>query len=992
MPVDITTARSHTEEAIKRLPLQFRKPNIEAFVRAICGPMDTLEQAFVDLITLRNIDDATGATLRLIAKLVGQPITDLDEETLRSLIRARTRANASDGLGEQVLIVTRLVLQDIVDSFSLRAVNYGGAAFGLRVEGGLVEWERARLLVESFLREMSGDGIRALLEFITYPAVTSTKDGGTEATFDSGAASVETIAGDGYLTFKPEGGVNSYRAIGLSIGNPGLTRDEIDYGIYFRNDGFGWSYLENGVQANSNILYAATDVFRIQRIGTVVTAWRNDVLIYTFAAPSTGPLLVDTSFFNLTAKIGDIRLYDAGKRKAITWQNVTNVSISPIDPPAYSKRFRFSDATVYEAAEARYPRSSNEVRAATGGYGIVWSVAWLMDALSGNLPAIFGSPTLTLSNANANMFPKYGCPGVLGYSDKSIEMIPGGANIFTGDTSLALSSTDDLAFIIPGEQLLAPLAARQLISKGDTAGGTNRWQLQITNVGTDKAFWAFTHTDGTTVSVNTTIPIGKPFILIPVLERATGKIRIGARSLDGTFESVSAEVTIPANAYGSTNNFILGANFGLDAADRLRLSAMYVAKGNGVATGMSANLTTILRNFCTWMNLPPYVVRAQATMTGKMVLEQLTPGAQGNGRTFELLVDQNSPHLDESNPSAVKYYFATGLGAAGAQNWQGIYDALTIVNGGSSIVRVRTQIANPATFLTPGDVGIATFAGGLTNTYVPDYGNGFEDSGDKYPASLAGLRSQLMAGSLIDVGSTTGITWYDCNETSGNLVPKFGSGPTLTAAGTPLFGIAGPRGGNDKMVAVDGNADQWTGGDVYNVSSTGELVIMLAGRFTKIPSVNEFIAVKGNAGNPARWTLFYSTAGDVILQLVSASGTVSATVNVNSAAILGRMCVLKAVIDRSTQKARICIRTLDGTEVISTEVTTFAETLTNVDAFTLMNRSAAAAALSFQLAGFGITTGTNVAFGTSANLSAITSRFAAAMNRYYGGHLAAVME
>jgi hypothetical protein len=93
---------------------------------------------------------------------------------------------------------------------------------------------------------------------------------------------------------------------------------------------------------------------------------------------------------------------------------------------------------------------------------------------------------------------------------------------------------------------------------------------------------------------------------IAVIDRSTGKARIGSVSLrDGTV-SVSAEATVAATSTLNTAAFRIG-----DRADGLGngpntttttvLSGVYAVTGSGVATGLSANLSTALSNFATYM-------------------------------------------------------------------------------------------------------------------------------------------------------------------------------------------------------------------------------------------------------------------------------------------------------------------------------------------------------------------------------------------------------
>ncbi len=177
-----------------------------------------------------------------------------------------------------------------------------------------------------------------------------TKTSGAGSTFDAGAATNERIAGDGFIEFVPA--MVGYRIIGLSADNPGVDRDEIDYGVYMRNDAFGASMMSNGVvEAHLNIAPAtlATDTFRIQRVGTAVTVWRNGELVHTFATPSVGSLLVDSSFFDVGCLFDSIRIYDATLKKRLspTWaaSNVT-VAVGAIATP---KRMTFASPTRMQA-------------------------------------------------------------------------------------------------------------------------------------------------------------------------------------------------------------------------------------------------------------------------------------------------------------------------------------------------------------------------------------------------------------------------------------------------------------------------------------------------------------------------------------------------------------------------------------------------------------------------------------------------------------------
>lgn len=166
-------AIDHTAAALRRLVTQFQKPNMKAMVRAFVAPLQDLEQAIVDCLTNRTIDDAIGEQLNVLGRIVGQEQVDVTDTTYRSLVRARIPANKSEGLGKDVLLVVRLVLTDYSGQeevvaagvMSLQIVDRLRAEFALIVNAIDLPQDLAALVVEQFLREITGTGIRGVLEY-----------------------------------------------------------------------------------------------------------------------------------------------------------------------------------------------------------------------------------------------------------------------------------------------------------------------------------------------------------------------------------------------------------------------------------------------------------------------------------------------------------------------------------------------------------------------------------------------------------------------------------------------------------------------------------------------------------------------------------------------------------------------------------------------------------------------------------------------------------
>ena len=158
-----------------------------------------------------------------------------------------------------------------------------------------------------------GDGVgevRGSLAEVTWTAevgVTATGNdlvkSAPEATWGAGAASVQSLGGDGYVEFTTAESTAAKMA-GLSNGNSDPTYQDIDFALYLGANGTV-AVREGGQPRGTFGAYAAGDLFRVQVLGGVVTYWRNDALLYTSAAAPVFPLLVDTSLRTPGATISD---------------------------------------------------------------------------------------------------------------------------------------------------------------------------------------------------------------------------------------------------------------------------------------------------------------------------------------------------------------------------------------------------------------------------------------------------------------------------------------------------------------------------------------------------------------------------------------------------------------------------------------------------------------------------------------------------------------
>jgi hypothetical protein len=144
--------------------------------------------------------------------------------------------------------------------------------------------------------------------------------------WDAGAASVETIAGDGYVEFTTAEATTA-KMVGLSVGDGGQGWQDIDFAIHLKETGRVGVY-EGGVLRGGNFTdYTAGDVLRIDVQGGVVSYAKNGTVFYTSAVAPGSPLGVDTSLKTPGATINDVQLVSTG----ITWQNLVGVSAAGND-------------------------------------------------------------------------------------------------------------------------------------------------------------------------------------------------------------------------------------------------------------------------------------------------------------------------------------------------------------------------------------------------------------------------------------------------------------------------------------------------------------------------------------------------------------------------------------------------------------------------------------------------------------------------------------
>jgi hypothetical protein len=101
---------NHAEEGVLKFAAPFwGKPRWAALFVAIARQIQELENVFWDILEKRMLDNATGAQLAVLGRLVGQLDPGLGEEVFRTLIRVRIRINRSNGGWNDLINVLQLL-------------------------------------------------------------------------------------------------------------------------------------------------------------------------------------------------------------------------------------------------------------------------------------------------------------------------------------------------------------------------------------------------------------------------------------------------------------------------------------------------------------------------------------------------------------------------------------------------------------------------------------------------------------------------------------------------------------------------------------------------------------------------------------------------------------------------------------------------------------------------------------------------------------------
>jgi hypothetical protein len=259
-------------------------------------------------------------------------------------------------------------------------------------------------------------------------------------------------------------------------------------------------------------------------------------------------------------------------------------------------------STLGFAYDFDYPQTAAQAAVAIGG---TWTsgAGYLFDAASGNPASIFGTPSsLTASSITySHLGARGGADLAIGF-DNAADYADGGSVFDPG--------TGDLLVVGVAKWTAIPASGVTVVSKGVDGAFSTGWAV----FGDQSYDYGLIARDSGSQSVYFTdsvgFCVGEPHVFIAVIDRSTGKMRFGTRGLLSGTTTTTSEVTSIGSVSGSPN-FRIGSSAWLGAPTTFQLSALYIVTGSGVATGLSANLSTALTSFAAYMKSQTGTMQAE---------------------------------------------------------------------------------------------------------------------------------------------------------------------------------------------------------------------------------------------------------------------------------------------------------------------------------------------------------------------------------------------
>lgn len=165
----ITKITDYAARALSLVVEQFkRKKTIDPIYVAVSKQVQEIEDAFWQITDARNIDTAEGDQLDIFGKIVGERRGGTSDIDYRLRIRAKIRANLSNGTLEDIYAVFRALLANATGTYTFQYEDAFPAGFVFRILGITIPPDLVYIFVR-FLKHSRGAAIAAWLGWQELP-------------------------------------------------------------------------------------------------------------------------------------------------------------------------------------------------------------------------------------------------------------------------------------------------------------------------------------------------------------------------------------------------------------------------------------------------------------------------------------------------------------------------------------------------------------------------------------------------------------------------------------------------------------------------------------------------------------------------------------------------------------------------------------------------------------------------------------------------------
>lgn len=308
----------------------------------------------------------------------------------------------------------------------------------------------------------------------------------------------------------------------------------------------------------------------------------------------TGPSAAGTIVANMSAAVES--LADAVNASwSVTRSTTTNtVTIAnSFWPCSVDATAATLDAIGFQYA-MNYPTTAAQMATALG-YGTWTSGAgYLCNEGTGDLASMFGTPATLTAVAS----PTYGSQGPRGGNDWAVGF-DSATDAFSAGDNFDVGASDDMLIVWVAQFSTQTPPVSDFLTKYPSA--TPYWYLSMP---ASNYRLAVDSGSGVLSSATAALPTaGAWHVGIAYIDRAAGFMGCGWRTIGGTSQtSTPTSVAALGSLANAASMFMGDEGLGFNAAPQtMKVAALYMVTGSGVAAGLNANLSTALSNFATYM-------------------------------------------------------------------------------------------------------------------------------------------------------------------------------------------------------------------------------------------------------------------------------------------------------------------------------------------------------------------------------------------------------